>query len=81
MDTGLLLAEPVEAIGTVPIVYRGPYSVKVLDLAEQDSSVLGAELGHICEGLVIVPERERRDDEIGRVALKHISNRYWESAA
>jgi hypothetical protein len=31
------------------------------------------------EGIVIVPERERRDDQVGRVALKHISARYWES--
>jgi hypothetical protein len=36
--------------------------------------------GHMMEGVVIVPERERRDENIGRVALKHISNRYWEGA-
>ena len=28
--------------------------------------------------LEIVPFHERRDDTIGRVALKHISARYWE---
>jgi hypothetical protein len=32
-------------------------------------------------GSVIVPFEERRHEEIGRVALKHISNRCWESAA
>lgn len=81
MDTGKLLAEPIEAIDTVPVVYRGPYDPSILDLAEQDSTVRTAEPGHMREGLVIVPEVERRHEEIGRVALKHISNRYWESAA
>lgn len=81
VDTGLLVAEPSESIATVPIVYRGPYSATIFALAEQDSTVLGAEPGHMREGIVIVPERERRHEELGRVALKHISNRYWESEA
>ena len=61
----------------------------VLPLAEANSTVPGAPAGHMREGLVIVPERERRDNlgsgcaapEIGRVTLKHISSRYWESGA
>jgi RNA ligase (TIGR02306 family) len=65
-----------------PVLYRGPYDpALILPLAEQDSTVPGAPLGHMREGIVIVPEVERRDDAIGRVALKHISARYWESAA
>lgn len=68
-----------ETLPTVPILFRGPYSDAVLDLAEHDSTVPGAPSGHMREGIVIVPERERRDETIGRVALKHISNRYWES--
>lgn len=79
MDTGLLFQD--EGLPTVPKLYVGPYGDEVLELAEQDSAVLGAGEGHMREGIVIVPERERRHDEIGRVALKHISNRYWESAA
>lgn len=63
---------------TAPLVYRGAFNRDVLTMAEQDSTVPGAGVGHMREGLVIVPERERRDDAIGRVALKHISNRYWE---
>ncbi len=71
-----------ESLPCVPTVYIGPYWPKaILPLAEEDSSVLGAELGHMREGIVIVPATERRDPELGRVALKHISNRYWESAA
>jgi RNA ligase (TIGR02306 family) len=80
IDTARLLDD--DALPTVPVLYRGPYVPEiVLPLAEADSTVISAEIGHMREGIVIVPERERRDDEIGRVALKHISNRYWESAA
>lgn len=79
LDIALLLAD--ETLPSVPVLYRGPFiAEQVLPYAELDSSVPGAEPGHMREGIVIVPERERRDDQIGRVALKHISNRYWESA-
>lgn len=77
-DTGQLFESD---LPTVPVLYRGPYSDELFALAEQDSTVPGAEPGHMREGIVIVPERERRDVDLGRVALKHISNRYWESAA
>jgi RNA ligase (TIGR02306 family) len=81
LDTGSILAD--ETLATVPVLYRGPYHAGVLDLAESDSSVPGAGKGHMSEGIVIVPEQERRDDEIGigRVIVKHVSNRYWESTA
>lgn len=77
LDTGPLLAD--DTLPTVPLLYRGPFSPSLLALAEDDSTVEGAEVAHMREGIVIVPERERRHEEIGRVALKHISNRYWES--
>lgn len=79
VDTGALLDD--ETLPTVPVLFRGPFSPDVLALAEEDSAVVGAEPGHMREGIVIVPEREQRHDDIGRVALKHISNRYWESPA
>lgn len=79
-DIGGLIAD--ETLPAVPVVYRGPYDIEAIAaLAEDDSTVPGAGVGHMREGVVIVPERERRDAEIGRVALKLISNRYWESAA
>lgn len=72
----------IHGIQVVPILYQGPYGADIiLPLAELDSSVPGAGAGHMREGIVIVPAIERRDEAIGRVALKHISNRYWESAA
>lgn len=79
-DTGQLIAD--DALPTAPVVYRGPFDFNAIAAAaELDSTVPGAEPGHMREGVVIVPERERRNDEIGRVALKLVSNRYWESAA
>lgn len=70
-----------EALPTVPLLYSGPFTEEVFSLAEEDSTVPSAEQGHMREGIVITPLVERRNDQIGRVALKHISNRYWESAA
>lgn len=66
-------------VPTAPVLYEGSFSMAVVTaLAEQDSRLSD---GQLMEGVVITPAIERRDDEIGRVALKHISNRYWESAA
>jgi RNA ligase (TIGR02306 family) len=79
-DVDRLLGD--EAIPSAPVLWRGPYDPgAILPLAEHDSAVDGAEPGHMREGLVIVPTQERRHEKIGRVALKYVSNRYWESAA
>lgn len=64
-------------VPTAPLLHAGPFSLDIVkSLAEEDSR-LGPE-GHMMEGVVVVPFHERRDDTIGRVALKHISARYWE---
>lgn len=75
-NTMPLLLDP--TISTAPLIYHGPMSPAVFALAEEDSTVHGAPAGHMREGIVIVPEVERRDLTLGRVAVKHISNRYWE---
>jgi RNA ligase (TIGR02306 family) len=62
------------AVPVVPIIYAGPYHKSIFDLAEADSVVGG---GHLCEGLVVVPLKERHSRNLGRVALKYISRRYW----
>ena len=60
------------------VIYEGPYSREdIATLAEKDSYVPSAPVGHMMEGVVISPTVERRDDRIGRVCLKLISNRYW----
>lgn len=66
-------------VPTAPKLYEGPFSMDVVTaLAEKDSTLCD---GQMMEGVVITPVIERGDDAIGRVALKHISARYWESAA
>lgn len=80
-NLGTLLSDA-DKLPVVPLIYVGPYDpTDIIPLAEGDSTVAGAERGHMREGIVIVPEQERRDLTIGRVALKKVSNRYWESAA
>lgn len=63
-----------------PILYRGEFShAMIREIAERDS-VVSLAAGHMMEGVVVVPIRERFHGSIGRVAVKHISNRYWEYA-
>lgn len=66
-------------VPAAPLLYEGPFSMEVITaLAEKDSTLCD---GQMMEGVVITPCIERRDETIGRVALKHISARYWESGA
>jgi RNA ligase (TIGR02306 family) len=60
----------------VPVLYRGPFSREVmLEWTDGKESVSGDGL-HIREGIVIRPSVERRDDRIGRVQLKSVSEDY-----
>lgn len=64
-------------INTVPLLYRGPFSLeRALQLREGDT-VLGKGV-HMREGVVITPEPERFDMSMGRVAIKMISDAYLE---
>lgn len=67
-------------VARVPRLYCGPFDFdEIKAIAETDSSV--GPPGHMMEGVVIVPTVERHDPDFGRVAMKHISSRYWESEA
>lgn len=69
---------PLFSIKTVPLLYVGPFDfARIWPIAETDSSVEGAEVGHMMEGLVIQPCVPRVDPNVGRVIVKHISQRYW----
>ena len=59
------------------VVYTGPYDRQVVAAFAEDDSSHALTAGHMREGVVICPAVERRDDRIGRVCLKLISNRYW----
>lgn len=64
----------------VPVLYEGPFQPEILTgLADGPSTWPGAD--HLREGVVVVPAIERADPEIGRVALKLVSNEYLAKAA
>ncbi len=66
-------------VPTAPILYTGGFDIAAIkDVAEGDSLV-SSDLGQLMEGVVICPATERWHASIGRVANKHISNRYWVS--
>lgn len=63
-------------IDTVPLLYSGSYSKEIVeDLTNGKETVSGKEI-HMREGIVIRPLNERRDDVIGRVILKSVSDAY-----
>lgn len=63
----------------VPVLYRGPYREDVARLlADGTTAITGGD--HVREGVVIRPVVERWSEEIGRVQLKLVSDRYLERA-
>lgn len=62
-------------IPRVPLLYKGPYSYELLDqLANAPESAFTC--GHIREGVIVKPVKERYVEDLGRVALKHRSIQY-----
>lgn len=62
-------------IMTMPILYRGPWSMDVLEkFRDSDSQLGGADC--MMEGVVIRLEKERQDPFVGRVILKYVWDRY-----
>lgn len=60
----------------VPVIYDGPWcGVDAMTAHAEGPSVM-PNAGHVREGCVIRPERERRDDRAGRVVLKLIGRDY-----
>ena len=62
-------------VPTAPIVYRGAYSLEAVRAVSGGATVLG-DGGHIREGVVVRPARERTDPKVGRVILKYLSDEY-----
>jgi len=63
-------------ISYVPVLYRGPFSKKVLDEYTNGKETVSGSEAHMREGIVVRPIEERRNDEIGRVILKSVSEAY-----
>jgi RNA ligase (TIGR02306 family) len=59
---------------TVPVLYRGPFSVAAMREHTDGKTAMGAD--HIREGIVMVPAVERTDPRSGRVCLKSVSADY-----
>ena len=61
-------------VETVPILYRGAFSLPQIRALSEGSTTLGE--SHIREGVVVKPLVERVDPKVGRVALKYIGDAY-----
>lgn len=59
-----------------PVLYRGPFSSAVLSEYTDGRESVSGEARHLREGVVVVPQREREDPRIGRVAAKSVSGAY-----
>lgn len=73
------LVKPFPNLKWVPLVYRGPFNEKLL-LEEAEKDSLYPNACHMREGICVIPTKERVSEEIGRVILKMVSNRYLEKA-
>jgi RNA ligase (TIGR02306 family) len=71
------LAEAIEKlkVARVPVLYRGPFSKKVMHEHTNGKTIVGNG-SHLREGLVVTPAFERSDNSLGRVILKSVSADY-----
>ena len=63
-------------VSSVPVLYRGPFSVDVMNEYTNGNETVSGNSMNIREGIVMRPTVERRDDELGRVILKSVSEAY-----
>lgn len=63
-------------IDMVPVLYKGPFIHQVVEELTSGSETVSGTSACIREGVVITPTTERRDDELGRVILKSVSEAY-----
>lgn len=62
------------AIPTVPIIYRGSFTLAAIRAASDGDSLVGGAHGR--EGVVVRPLTERNDPAVGRVILKYVGDVY-----
>ena len=63
-------------IGTVPVLYTGPFSYDTMMGYTSGTETASGKEAHMREGIVMVPTQERTDSRIGRVCLKSVSEAY-----
>lgn len=60
----------------VPMLYRGPFSIEVMNQYTDGKETVSGNESHIREGIVMRPSVERKTTELSRVQLKSISEAY-----
>lgn len=63
-------------IKRVPVLYKGPFDMKVVEEFTQGHETLSGQNTHMREGVVITPLVERVHPTVGRVVLKSVSEQY-----
>lgn len=76
LDSDELDAVLPEHLTRVPLLYSGPFSSEAIWAAATGMETITGSEGHIREGVIVRPARERRDDRIGRLMLKAVSEDY-----
>ena len=62
-------------VETVPVVYRGPFSLELAKQQADGKTAMTAD-GQIREGIVVYPVKERTDPKVGRAVLKFVGTEY-----
>lgn len=62
-------------VETVPVLYRGPFSLEAIKAVSDGPSILANGL-HIREGVVVRPVVERTHPKLGRMILKYVGSAY-----
>ena len=70
------IAERTLEVETVPELYWGVYDKELIEGLTSGTETVSLDNTHMREGIVIKPEQEQRDDEIGRKVLKSVSEQY-----
>lgn len=63
-------------VETVPVLAAIAFDLKEIKRFSEGKTQLIQQDAHIREGVVVRPERERRDPRVGRVILKYVSDSY-----
>jgi RNA ligase (TIGR02306 family) len=75
-DELLDLFSELTKVPRVPLVYRGPFSFNIMHVFANDEEKAFSNCKHIREGVIVKPVKERYHPTLGRVALKHRSEKY-----
>jgi hypothetical protein len=75
-NTVMHLCNSMSNVEYVPVLYHGPFYKAEMERYTDGKETISGEEACIREGIVIRLQTERRDDELGRVILKSVSEKY-----